>query len=310
MSTPIDELQTLRDWLRYAVSRFREAGLAFGHGATNALDEAAFLLLWGLHLPIDQLDPFIDAALTRPERERLAALIEARIASRKPAAYLTGEAWIKGHRFVIDERVIVPRSFIGELLTDADGVLTDITSGNRRVLDLCTGSGCLAILAALANPHAMVDATELSADALAVAKQNVADYGLKERIRLHQGDLFAPVAGQRYDLIISNPPYVTDAAVAAFPPEYAAEPALAHAGGPDGLVLIRRILAGAGGHLEPAGKLLVEVGAGQALLAAEFPQLPFHWLDTAESAGEVFLLTAEYLREHAAAKSPQRRRRK
>ena len=305
MSAAIDDLLTLRDWLRYAVSRFREAGIVFGHGTNNALDEAAFLLLWGLNLPIDQLDPFIDARLTRPEREKLLGLIEARIRTRKPAAYLTGEAWIGGHRFSVDERVIVPRSFIGELLTVTDGPLADIGSGRTRILDLCTGSGCLAILAALANPQASVDATELSPDALAVARRNVADYGLDARVKLLQGDLFAPVAGRKFGLIIANPPYVTDAAIAAFPPEYAAEPKLAHAGGPDGLALVRRILMAAPEFLEPDGKLLVEVGTGQAVLLEEFPNLPFLWLDTEASAGEVFLLNAEDLVQR-----PDRRRRR
>ena len=292
MITPIDELLTLRDWLRYAVSRFRAAKLVFGHGTTNALDEAAFLLLWGLHLPIDQLDPFIDARLTRPERERLLELIEARITTRKPAAYLTGEAWIKGHRFSIDERVIVPRSYIGEMLAGDDAVAADLSGLRGRILDLCTGSGCLAILAALNNPEAAVDAVELSADALAVARVNVADYGLEGRLTLLQGDLFAPVSGRKYDLIISNPPYVTDASVAAFPPEYAAEPRLAHAGGRDGLDLVRRILAGAAVHLAAGGKLLVEVGTGKTALEAEFPDLPFLWLETEDSSGEVFLIGA------------------
>ena len=295
MKTAVDELLTLRDLLRFAVSRFREAGIAFGHGTTNALDEAAFLLLWGLHLPIDQLDPFLDARLTRPEREKLLGLIEARIITRKPAAYLTGEAWIKGHRFIVDERVIVPRSFIGELLAAEDSALPFGKRNIRRVLDLCTGSGCLAILFALAFPAAQVDAVELSQDALAVARLNVDEYGLGDRVRLKSGDLFAPVGGARYDLIISNPPYVTDAALAAFPPEHASEPELAHAGGPDGLAVVRRILAGAGAHLEPDGELLVEIGSGQGLLADEFPRLPFLWLDTEDTVGELFLLPASAL---------------
>ena len=295
MTNPVDELLTLRDLLRYAVSRFREAGIVYGHGTTNAVDEAAFLLLWGLHLPVDQLDPFLDSRLTGPEREKLLALIDARITTRKPAAYLTGEAWIRGHRFAVDERVIVPRSFIGELLA-GDG-LAVLQSGTpvRHILDLCTGSGCLAILAALAFPEADTDAVDLSVDALNVAGQNISDYGLKSRIRLHQGDLFAPLKGKRYDLIISNPPYVTDAAVAAFPPEHASEPAIAHAGGPDGLSIVRRILAEAAAMLMPDGQLLVEVGSAQNALAAEYPHLPFLWLDTEESVGEVFLLHTDDL---------------
>jgi len=225
---------------------------------------------------------------------------------------------IKGYRFTIDERVIVPRSYIGEMLASTltlsaatYGAFLSNPDHNLCVLDLCTGSGCLAILAALANPQSVVDATDISEGALAVAEQNVADYGLAGRVRLHRGDLFAPLAGKRYDLIISNPPYVTDAAVAAFPPEYAAEPKLAHAGGADGLDLVRRILSDAPGHLEADGKLLVEVGTGQQRLIAEYPELPFLWLDTEESEGEVFLLTAGELREHAPpGKASPRRRRK
>jgi len=297
MSVPVDELLSVRDLLRFAVSRFREAGIVFGHGTTNALDEAAFLLLWGLHLPVDQLDPFVDSRLTRSEKEKLLALIEARIATRKPAAYLTGEAWIKGHRFVVDERVIVPRSFIGELLADTDAVWPFEERKIVRVLDLCTGSGCLAILAALAFPNAEIDAVELSDGAVEVARLNVANHGLEERVRLFHGDLFDPIGKSRYDLIISNPPYVTDAAMAAFPPEHASEPRLAHAGGPDGLAIVRRILAGAGAHLEPDGELVMEVGSGQAALVAEFPDLPFLWLDTEESVGEILLLPAKALRK-------------
>ena len=290
-----DDLRTLRDFLRYAVSRFREAGIAFGHGTNDALDEAAFLLLWGLHLPIDKIDPFADARLTRPERDKLLGLIETRISTRKPAAYITGEAWIKGHSFVVDERVIVPRSFIGELLADPEGALPLQNREIARVLDLCTGSGCLAILAAMQFPGAEVDAVELSPDAAEVARRNIADYGLGSQVRLLTGDLFAPIGDARYDLIISNPPYVTDDAVAAFPPEFAAEPKMAHAGGADGLDIVRRILASAGDHLETDGELLVEVGSGQLLLTSEFPDLPFLWLDTEHSQGEVFLLGADGL---------------
>jgi len=308
MRKTTDDLRTLRDFLRYAVSRFREAGIAYGHGTNDAMDEAAFLLLWGLHLPIDRIDPFADARLTRPEREKLLGLIETRIATRKPAAYITGEAWIKGHSFVVDERVIVPRSYIGEMLADPEGTLPLQNREISRVLDLCSGSGCLAILAAMQFPGAEVDAVELSAPAAEVARRNIADYGLQSQVRLLTGDLYAPVGDRRYDLIISNPPYVTDDAVADFPPEFAAEPKIAHAGGPDGLDIVRRILQGAGAHLEGAGELLVEVGSGQLLLTAEFPELPFLWLDTETSEGEVFLLPAEALAAGASTGTPARRR--
>jgi ribosomal protein L3 glutamine methyltransferase len=286
----------VRDWLRFAVSRFTAAGLVYGHGTATALDEAAFLILWRLRLPIDQLEPWLDARLLPEERAAVREIVEARIATRKPAAYLTNEAWVQGHSFYVDERVIVPRSYIGELLAGGlSGVVAD-QAAVTRVLDLCTGSGCLAILAALAFEGAGVDATDVSAEALAVAARNMADYGLEERVALVHGDLFAGLAVRKYDLILANPPYVGAPALAAFPPEYAAEPRLAHAGGTDGLDLVRRILAETGEHLTPGGSLVVEVGTGRALLEREFAGLPFLWLDTAESEGEVFALAASDLR--------------
>lgn len=288
----LDELVTLRDWLRYAVSRFNAARLVFGHGTDNALDEAVFLLLSALDLPIDQLEPWLDARLLREERERVLALIEARIVTRKPAPYLVGSAWIKGHRFRIDERVIVPRSFIGELLIDTPEAFAAEPADVASVLDLCTGSGCLAILAAMTFENARVDAADISRDALAVASANVVDYGLGARIQVIESDLFAALKGRRYDLIISNPPYVAAAEVAAFPPEYAAEPQLAHLGGDDGLDLVRRLLASVSDHLTEHGSLVVEIGTGREILEAEFPELPLVWLDTEVSEGEVFALAA------------------
>lgn len=290
---PIDDLITLRDHLRWAVSRFNEAGLSYGHGTANALDEAAFLILHTLHLPIDSLEPWLDARLARPERQAVCDIILRRIATRKPAPYLTGEAWIGGHRFHVDERVIVPRSYIGELLCehmDADGETTPLgfePEDVERILDLCTGGGSLAILAALAFPDARVDAVDISADALEVARRNVDDYGLASRVELIRSDLFAALEGRRYDLIISNPPYVTNAAVAAFPPEHRAEPVLAHAAGADGLDLAHRILAAAADHLTSNGHLIMEVGTGRPALEAAYPETSFLWLDTAESHAEV-----------------------
>ena len=300
--SPLDELVTIRDWLRYAVSRFNAARLVYGHGTANALDEAAYLILHTLHLPVDQLDPWLEARLLASERVAVSAIIERRIASRAPAPYLTHEAWIRGHSFYVDERVIVPRSYIGELLCrqmeapDGEWHLGFDPGPVGAVLDLCTGSGCLAVLAALAFPDARVDASDISRDALEVAARNVGDYGLQERISLVQSDLLPAHAGQSYDLILANPPYVDAETLAAFPPEYAAEPSLAHAGGIDGLDLVRRILAEAGDHLSPTGTLVVEIGRGRDVLEQEFPQLPFLWLDTAESEGEVFALTADALR--------------
>ena len=291
----IDLFVTPRDWLRYAIGRFRAQNLAFGHGATTALDEAAYIILEGLNLPIDTLDPFLDAKLLPEERRRLDALIEARATTRKPAAYLLNRAYIQGVPFYVDERVIVPRSFIGELLittlSDDDSPIDD-PEEIASVLDLCAGGGSLAVLAARVFPNASIDAVDLSADALAVAKRNVADHGLEGRIRLVQGDLFAPLKGRRYDLILTNPPYVDAAAVAAFPPEYAFEPPMAHAGGKDGLDIVRRILDEAPGHLNEDGALICEIGQGRERLMEDFPDLPFLWLDTEESEGEVFLLRA------------------
>ena len=295
----IDDLMTLRDLLRLAVSRFTAARLVYGHGTANAVDEAAFLLLEALKLPINDINPWLDARLTRPERERLLALIDARIATRKPAAYLVGRAYIQGIGFTVDERVIIPRSYLGELLLedalgDTGFGLVDDPSAVDTVLDLCTGSGCLAIIAARQFPEARIDAVDLSPAALDVAAINVADHDLADRISLRQGDLFAPLAARRYDLIISNPPYVAAPEVAAFPPEYRAEPQMAHLGGDDGLDLVRRILAQAGDHLTAGGGLLCEIGTGRDLLDAEY-DLPFTWLDTEESAGEVFWLPAAAL---------------
>ncbi len=294
--TPLEHLITVRDWLRYAVSRFSAAKLVYGHGTATAFDEAAFLILSALHLPIDTLDPWLDARLLPAERQAVRDMLEKRVATRKPAPYLTNEAWVGGHSFYVDERVIVPRSYIGELLGDGlSGVVGDATA-IERVLDLCTGSGCLAILAALAFEEARIDASDVSADALAVAARNVADYGLEQRISLVQSDGFAELGGRRYDLILANPPYVSAEGVAAFPPEYAAEPRIAHAGGADGLDVVRRILAEAGRHLTETGTLVVEIGTGRAILGEEYSDLPFLWLDTAESEGEVFALSAAGLR--------------
>jgi ribosomal protein L3 glutamine methyltransferase len=292
---PEQQFTTVRDWLRYAVSRFRVADLCFGHGTSNAIDEAAYLILHTLQLPVDQLEPWLDAQLLLAERQALATVIERRITSRMPASYLTNEAWIQGHSFFVDERVIVPRSYIGELLADRLTTVVPDADAIERTLDLCTGSGCLAILAALAFPAASIDASDISADALQVAQRNVADYGLEDRITLLHSDLFAALAGRRYDLILANPPYVREDVVAAFPPEYAAEPKLAHAGGSDGLDLVRRILAAAADHLLPDGVLLLEVGTGRARLEQQFPELPFLWLDSAASEGEVLALRRDQL---------------
>ncbi|MEE2692816.1 MAG: 50S ribosomal protein L3 N(5)-glutamine methyltransferase [Pseudomonadota bacterium] len=289
-----DDLKTVRDFLRYAVTEFRKANLAFGHGASSAVDEAAFMVLEALNLPIDDVNPWLGARLTAPERKRLAELIAARVETRKPAAYLLNKAYVQGVPFYVDERVIVPRSYIGELLMGEDAFPLavdpeDVTS----VLDLCTGSGCLAILAAYVFPNAEIDGVDLSIDALEVARRNVAEHGLEERIALHHGDLFAPVKTKRYDLIITNPPYVDAEAMAGLSPEYRAEPEMALAGGDDGLDIVRRILEETPKHLTPTGGILCEIGTGLEILEADYPELDFIWPDTEESEGEVFWLTAE-----------------
>lgn len=291
----VEDLVTVRDWLRYGVSRFEAAGLVYGHGTTGPVDEAAFLILKTLHLPVDSLDPWLDCRLTRTERSQVSAIFESRITTRKPACYLVKEAWIQGLSFYVDERVIVPRSYIGELLRDGLSSVVADADSIERALDLCTGSGCLAILAARAFPGAQIDAADISDDALEVARQNVGDYDLGHRIAVVPTDLFTGLKGQRYDLILSNPPYVSDDAVADFPPEHRAEPVLAHAGGKDGLDLVRRILNEARGYLKPEGSIVVEIGTGREILEAEFPKLPFLWLDTENSDGEVFALPASAL---------------
>jgi ribosomal protein L3 glutamine methyltransferase len=296
------ELQMLLDFVRYAVSRFAETGITFAHGTTDPVAEAAFLVCETLHLHPDQFEQFAHARVTAAEGRKILDLIERRISTRKPAAYLVNKIYLRGLPFYVDERTIVPRSFIGELLDshfggdgeDATSLIGDpaeITS----VLDLCTGSGCLAILAARHFPHAAVDAVDISKNALAVAARNVGDHGLDERVALHRGDLFAPLGNKRYDLIISNPPYVDAEGMAGLPAECRAEPALAFDGGADGLDIVRRILSEAKTHLAPQGGLLCEIGRGRDNLEAAFPQLPLLWLDTEDSEGEVFWIAASDL---------------
>jgi ribosomal protein L3 glutamine methyltransferase len=290
------ELRTLLDFVRYAASRFIAAKLVFAHGTTDPVAEAAFLVCEALHLHPDRFEMFATARVTAAEAETILGLIERRVATRKPAAYLVNKIYMRGLPFYVDERVIVPRSFIGELLeahfSGEDGSLIDDPASVGRVLDLCTGSGCLAILASRSFPNAQIDAVELSKDALDVAARNVADYALEDRISLHKGDLFKPLGGNRYDLIITNPPYVDAEGMAELPRECLFEPKLAFDGGADGLDIIRRILNEAGKHLTPQGGLLCEIGRGRELLEAAFPQLPLLWLDTEDSDGEVFWIGA------------------
>jgi len=293
------ELVTLLDFVRYAVSRFVEAKLTFAHGTPDSVAEAAFLVCETLHLHPDQFETFATARVTVGEAQSILEVIARRVSSRKPAAYLVNKIYMRGLPFYVDERVIVPRSFIGELLDSHFGQhdegavgLIDDAARIENVLDLCTGSGCLAVLASGSFPNAAIDAVDISKDALDVAARNIADFGLQERVMLHRGDLFAPVGNKRYDLIISNPPYVDRVGMAGLPRECRAEPKLAFDGGADGLDVIRRILDEAGRHLTPEGGLLCEIGRCRPALESAYPKVNFLWLDTEDSEGEVFWIGA------------------
>ncbi len=299
---PAGELVTMLDFVRYAVSRFVEAGLVFAHGTTDPVAEAAFLICETLHLHPDQFEAFAAARVTKREAKPILEVIARRVSTRKPAAYLVNKVYMRGLPFYVDERVIVPRSFIGELLDshfagddDHGTSLIEDPDAVESVLDVCTGSGCLAILASRRFPNARIDAVDISRDALDVAARNIADYGLEDRVTLHRGDLFKPIGDARYDLIISNPPYVDQKGMAGLPRECRAEPRLAFDGGADGIDIIRRILNEAGRHLAAHGGLLCEVGRCRAALEAEFPKTPMLWLDTEDSEGEVFWIAARDL---------------
>lgn len=289
------QLLTIRDFLRFAVSQFNQAGLHFGHGSANAYDEAAYLILKTLHLPLDQLEPFLDARLIDNERQQILGIIERRVTEKIPAAYLTHEAWLGDFSFYVDERVIIPRSFIAELLqtqllpwvTEPDHITT--------ALDLCTGSGCLAILVAHSFENAHIDAVDISTQALAVAHKNIQDYGLEDRIHLIESNLFSALEGKRYDLIISNPPYVNAESMAQLPQEYRHEPQNALASGIDGLDATHLILQQAARHLTDDGILVVEIGHNRAALEQAYPQLPFTWLETSAGDEFVFLLQRDQL---------------
>ena len=287
---------TLRDVLRYATTRFNGAGLFFGHGSSNAFDEAAYLLLHTLKLPLDRLDPFLDARLLPEEVQALLKVIERRAVERVPAAYITREAWLGGYRFYLDERAIVPRSFIAELIPEQFSPWVTDPDDIGSVLELCTGSGCLAILLADAFQNARLDALDLSPEALEVASRNVAEYQMQDRITQLQSDLYEALpAGARYDLIVSNPPYVNTGSMAKLPPEYLREPQMALAGGADGMDLVRRIVDGARSRLKPRGLLIVEIGNEREHAEAAFPDLELTWVSTSAGDDMVFLVTADQL---------------
>ncbi|MBK1712423.1 50S ribosomal protein L3 N(5)-glutamine methyltransferase [Rubrivivax gelatinosus] len=284
---------TLIELIESSSARLAEAGVSFGHGTRNAFDEAAWLVLWKLGLPLDALDENAGRDLADAEIAACETLVAERIATRKPAAYLTGEAWLQGVPFTVDERVIVPRSLIAEVLAEGS-VDAWLSEDTRRVLDLCTGNGSLAVLAALAWPEVEVDAADIDTDALAVAALNVQRHGLGARIRLLQGDGLAAADG-RYDLVLCNPPYVNRESMAALPPEYRAEPALALDGGDDGMDFVRRLLAALPDKLSPHGVLVLEIGHERAHFEAAFPRLEAVWLETSAGEDQVLLLSADAL---------------
>ncbi|RJF96285.1 50S ribosomal protein L3 N(5)-glutamine methyltransferase [Noviherbaspirillum saxi] len=288
---------TIRDLLRYAVTRFNTANLFFGHGSSNAYDEAAYLILHTLKLPLDKLEPFLDAHLLPNETTTVLQVIERRTTERVPAAYLTNEAWLGHYRFYVDERVIVPRSFIAELIPEQFSPWVDDAESITEVLELCTGSGCLPIMLADAFPNAHVDTADISSDALEVARRNVSDYQLEDRISLFESDLYSNLPKKKYDLIVTNPPYVNAGSMDKLPKEYLHEPQIALAGGTDGMDLVRKIVAGAAERLTKKGVLIVEIGNERAFAEAAFPDLELTWLSTSAGDDMVFLLTAEQLKK-------------
>lgn len=292
---PLAELVTVRDWLRYAVTRFNRAGCFYGHGLQDAYDEAVYLILHTLALPLDRLEPFLDACIPGDEREDILEVIEKRAVDRLPAAYITGEAWLGEFRFQVDKRVIIPRSYFAELLHDGFTPWVQDPDAVTAAMDMCTGSGCLAILMAFAFPNAEIVAVDISQDALDVAAANIAAYGLEDRIRLVKSDGFAQVPEQRFDFILSNPPYVTREAMDALPAEYLHEPGLALGSGEDGLDLVRKLLADAPRYLAPEGLLAIEVGHNREIVEEAFPALSPTWLSAPSGDDKIFVLEAGQL---------------
>ncbi len=294
LSTPPSSAMTLREMILWSEQQMQAAGLHFGHGTSNALDESAWLVSHAAGFSVNFGDEDLDTPLTPEQQQAALRLLQARIEQRQPLSYLVNAAWFAGHRFIVNPHVLVPRSPIAELIYTgySPWVAPDRV---RRVLDLCTGSGCIAIATALAMPQVMVDATDISTEALAVARQNVALHGVEERVRVVESDLFSSLTGQRYDLIVSNPPYVDAEDMAALPEEYLAEPGMALAAGEDGLELVVPMLQQVADYLTPEGVLIVEVGNSETALAARFPEVPFTWLEFANGGHGVFLLDAGQL---------------
>jgi len=300
MTTPATTFITIRDLLRYAVTRFNKEKLFFGHGSANALDEAAYLILHTLSLPLDKIDPFLDAKLLTNEIDAVLRVIERRATDRVPASYITNEAWLGTYNFYVDERVIVPRSFIAELIPEHFSPWVTDPDSISNILELCTGSGCLPIMLADMFQFAHVDTVDISKDALEVAKRNVATYELEDRITLIESDLYTNVPDKKYDLIITNPPYVNSGSMAKLPQEYLHEPQIALAGGEDGMDLVRKIVAGAAQRLTEDGLLMVEIGNERAFTEAAFPDLNMTWLSTSAGDDMVFLVEARDLANFAA----------
>lgn len=292
---PLAELVTVRDWLRYAVTRFNRDGCYFGHGLPDAYDEAVYLILHTLALPLDRLEPFFDACIPSDEREAIFEVIEKRAVDKLPAAYITGEAWLGDFRFEVDPRVIIPRSYFAELLQDGFSPWIGDPDAVTSAMDMCTGSGCLAILMAHAFPNAQITAVDISQDALDVAAANIAAYGLEDRITLIKSDGFAAVPEQAFDFILSNPPYVTRESMESLPAEYLHEPGIALGSGEDGLDLVRKLLADAPRFLQADGLIAIEVGHNRALVEAAFPSLSPTWISSPTSSDKVFLLDAGQL---------------
>lgn len=289
------ELFTIRDWIRYAVSKFEASDVFYGHGTDNAYDEAVWLIMSGLHLPMDTLNNFLDSRITSDERPKLSNFIEQRITKHTPTAYLLKEAWLQGLKFYVDERVLIPRSFIAELLADGLSPWIEFPEMVESAADICTGSGCLGILLASVFPNAEIDVIDISQDAIDVANINIANYSLQEQVTAIKSDMFTALKGKKYDLIISNPPYVDAPSMAALPQEYQNEPQLALGSGDAGLDHTHTILREAANYLNDDGILIVEIGHNREALEAAYPNIIFNWLEVSSGNEFVFLLTKSQL---------------